>query len=34
MISAGSDCHGEFNNRTLGVPRVTMNEVKLDFINN
>lgn len=34
MISAGSDCHGEFNNRTLGVPKVTMNEVKLDFVNN
>lgn len=34
MISAGSDCHGEFNNRTLGVPKVTMNDVRIDFINN
>lgn len=34
MISAGSDCHGEFNNRTLGVPKVVMDEVKLDFLNN
>lgn len=34
MISAGSDCHGEFNNRTLGVPKITMNDVRLDFINN
>ena len=34
MISAGSDCHGEFNNRTLGIPRVTMNDVRLDFIKN
>lgn len=33
MISAGSDCHGEFNNRTLGVPKVTMDKVRLDFIN-
>ncbi len=34
MISAGSDCHGGFNNRILGVPKVTMNDVRLDFINN
>lgn len=33
MISAGSDCHGEFNNRTLGAPKVTMKDVRLDFIN-
>ena len=34
MNSAGSDCHGEFNNRTLGIPKGTMNDVRLDFINN
>ncbi len=32
MISAGSDCHGEFNNRNIGVPKVTMDQVSLDFI--
>lgn len=32
LISAGSDCHGEFNNRTLGIPSVNFNEVRLDFI--
>lgn len=32
MISAGSDCHGEFNNRTLGVPKVNIDKLKLDFI--
>ena len=32
MISAGSDCHGEFNNRTLGIPKVSIDKIKLDFI--
>lgn len=32
LVSAGSDCHGEFNNRTLGIPSVNFNEVRLDFI--
>lgn len=32
MISAGSDCHGEFNNRCLGNPKVTLEKVRLDFI--
>lgn len=32
MISAGSDCHGKFNNRTLGIPKVSMDEIQLDFI--
>lgn len=32
MISAGSDCHGEFNNRTLGIPKVNIDEIKMDFI--
>lgn len=34
MISAGSDCHGKFNNRTLGVPKVSIDEIKLDFVKN
>ena len=32
MISAGSDCHGEFSNRTLGIPKVNIDEIKMDFI--
>lgn len=32
MISAGSDCHGEFNNRVLGTPKVNIDKIKLDFI--
>lgn len=32
MISAGSDCHGEFNNRVLGIPKVNIDKIKLDFI--
>lgn len=32
MISAGSDCHGEFNSRTIGIPKVNLDKVKLDFI--
>lgn len=32
MISAGSDCHGEFNKRTLGIPKVSMDKVRLGFI--
>lgn len=32
MISAGSDCHGEFNNRTLGIPKINIDKIKLDFI--
>lgn len=34
MISAGSDCHGEFNNRALGIPKVNLDKVKLEFIKN
>lgn len=34
MISGGSDCHGEFNNRTLGVPKVNIDKIKLEFIKN
>ena len=34
MISAGSDCHGEFNNRTLGIPKVNIDKIKLEFIKN
>lgn len=32
MISAGSDCHGDFNNRTLGSPEIYIRDVKTDFI--
>lgn len=32
MISAGSDCHGDFNKRTIGIPKVSMDKVRLDFI--
>lgn len=32
MISAGSDCHGEFNDRTLGIPKVNIEDLKLDFV--
>lgn len=32
MVSAGSDCHGEFNNRILGIPKVSIDEIKMDFI--
>lgn len=32
MISAGSDCHGEFNDRTIGVPKVSLDKIKLDFV--
>lgn len=34
MVSAGSDCHGEFNNRILGIPKVSIDEIKMDFIKN
>ncbi|ABW17683.1 PHP domain-containing protein [Alkaliphilus oremlandii] len=34
MISAGSDCHGEFNNRALGIPKVGVDEIRLDFMKN
>lgn len=32
LISAGSDCHGEFNDRVLGIPKVSLDKIKLDFI--
>lgn len=32
MISVGSDCHGEFNDRILGIPKVDINKLRLDFI--
>ncbi len=32
MISAGSDCHGGFNNRILGKPRVMKKDIRIDFI--
>lgn len=31
MISAGSDCHGGFNNRVLGTPKVSIDKLRLDF---
>ena len=34
MISAGSDCHGEFNDRLLGIPKVNISKLRLDFIKN
>ncbi len=34
MISAGSDCHGEFNDRALGIPKINIDKVKLEFIKN
>lgn len=34
MISAGSDCHGEFNNRILGIPKIHVDKLRLDFIKN
>lgn len=34
MISAGSDCHGGFNDRRLGIPKVNMSQVKMDFVRN
>ena len=33
MISAGSDCHGSFNDRKLGIPKVKLDKIKLNFIN-
>lgn len=32
MISGGSDCHGEFNVRSIGVPKVTWEATKLEKI--
>ncbi|NLM05394.1 MAG: hypothetical protein GX219_00525 [Tissierellia bacterium] len=32
MISAGSDCHGSFSDRQIGIPRVRLSEIRLDFI--
>lgn len=32
MISAGSDCHGGFNNRILGNPNVSIDKLRLDFV--
>lgn len=32
MISTGSDCHGGFNNRILGIPKVGIDKLKLDFL--
>lgn len=34
MISAGSDCHGKFNDRAIGVPKVNLDKIKLDFVKN
>ena len=34
MISAVSDCHGEFNNRTLGIPKFNIDKINMDFIKN
>ena len=33
MISGGSDFHGGFVGRELGVPEITLSDLKLDFIN-
>ncbi len=32
QISGGSDCHGDFLPRPMGVPEVTFDMLKLDFI--
>ena len=32
MISAGSDCHGGFNDRILGIPKVNIDNLRLDFV--
>jgi hypothetical protein len=29
MISAGSDCHGGFNNRILGISKVGIDKIKV-----
>lgn len=32
MMSGGSDCHGSFTTRPLGVPKVMRSQVRLDFL--
>jgi hypothetical protein len=32
MISGGSDCHGKFNERSIGVPKVTWTDTILEKI--
>lgn len=32
QISGGSDCHGTFNNRELGQPHITVDDLRLSFI--
>ena len=32
MISAGSDCHGDFNDRSLGIPKVNFHMLNLGSI--
>ncbi len=32
-ITAGSDCHGSFSNRTLGQPKASIKDVDLEFMN-
>jgi len=32
MITGGSDCHGDFVNRPLGEPRVTRDDIRVDFL--
>jgi predicted metal-dependent phosphoesterase TrpH len=34
MISGGSDCHGKFNNRFIGVPKVTWDDTTLEKVFN
>ena len=32
MISGGSDCHGRFVDRPLGEPRITVDDIRVDFL--
>jgi len=32
MITGGSDCHGDFVNRPLGEPQITLDDIRVDFL--
>jgi predicted metal-dependent phosphoesterase TrpH len=32
MITGGSDCHGHFVNRPLGEPKLTLDDIRVDFL--
>jgi predicted metal-dependent phosphoesterase TrpH len=32
MITGGSDCHGDFVSRPLGEPKVTLDDIRVDFL--